>query len=232
MSAARHAVYFAPAHGSPWWNFGAGWLGRDELSDTRLPQAPLPGFGADEWAALTAEPRRYGFHATLKAPFRLRENVTEDLLLRRLETLAHGLRALPLGTLRAVYMDGFVALVPTPRQPGVDALAAHCMLDLDDLRAPMTADEIARRRPERLDGTGRDLLLRYGYPHVLGRFRFHLTLSGPVDESTALRLLQGLAPHVAQLNADAPALVDRLCVFREDMPGAPFVRIHDEVLSP
>jgi putative phosphonate metabolism protein len=232
MSAARYAVYFAPAHGSPWWSFGAGWLGRDEQGDTALPQAARGGFSAAEVADLTAEPRRYGFHATLKAPFRLRDGVTEDLLLRRLGALAQGLHALPLGTLRLVHMDGFVALVPTPRQPGVDALAAHCMLDLDDLRAPLAAQEIARRRPESLDATGRDLLLRYGYPHVLGRFRFHLTLSGPVDADTARRLLDLLAPEVAQLNAKAPATLDRLCLFREDGPGAPFVRIRDEVLAP
>ncbi|HVE52299.1 MAG TPA: hypothetical protein VNB23_02820, partial [Ramlibacter sp.] len=62
---ARYAIYYAPAVGSPWWKFGAGWLGRDEQRDAPLPQPPLHGLQPDEFARVTAEPRRYGFHATL-----------------------------------------------------------------------------------------------------------------------------------------------------------------------
>ena len=129
-------------------------------------------------------------------------------------------------------LDDFVALVPTPRQPAVDALAARCVLDLDDLRAPLTEEEIARRRPERLDPVGRELLKAYGYPHVLGRFRFHLTLSGPVDPVTADLLVHRAAAAVDALNARVPPRLDRLCLFREDHPGAPFLRMHEQELAP
>ena len=67
----RYAIYFAPAHGSPWWEFGARWLGRDERNDTALTQHPLAQIAPDDLLELTAQPRRYGFHATLKAPFGL-----------------------------------------------------------------------------------------------------------------------------------------------------------------
>ena len=33
---ARYAIYLAPAHGSPWWTFGAHWLGRDESNGAAL----------------------------------------------------------------------------------------------------------------------------------------------------------------------------------------------------
>jgi putative phosphonate metabolism protein len=226
----RYAIYFAPAVDSPWWRFGAGWLGWDDLRGEALAQPLLPGFTRPEFHGLTEEPRRYGFHATLKAPFALRRNVTEEGLLRYVEQLANRLPPVPLGALQPGVLDGFVALLPEHPTPAVDALAARCVLDLDPLRAPLGAEEIARRHPERLDAMQRELLHRYGYPHVLGRFRFHMTLSSPVDAVTADLLVNRARERVAELNARAPLQLDRLCVFREDRPGAPFRRIHERTL--
>lgn len=227
----RHAVYFAPAHGSPWWRWGAGWLGRDECGDAALPQDPPAGFDAARFAELTAEPRRYGFHATLKAPFRLREGVDQALLRERLAALASRLGALPLGPLQPTWLDGFVALTPLHRTPSLDALAAQCVTDLDDLRAPLDPADLARRNPDGLDERGRQLLAAWGYPHVLERFRFHMTLTGPVDRHTANRLIAHLAPRVAELDAAHPLWLDRLCLFHQREPGGPFVRIHEEQLA-
>jgi putative phosphonate metabolism protein len=231
VSAARYAVYFAPAVDSPWWRFGTGWLGWDEKHGQALAQPGLSGFGAEQFHVLTGEPRRYGFHATLKAPFRLREGVDETLLRHRFEALARELRALPLGALQPGMLDDFVALQPQPRQPAVAALAAKCVLVLDDLRAPLTNDEILRRHPERLPLQARELLQRFGYPWVLGLFRFHMTLSGPVDPATGELLVERAARAVDALNAQHPPMLDRLCLFREDHPGAPFLRVHEEVLA-
>lgn len=230
MSTARYAIYFAPAAGSPWWRFGAHWLGRDETRDAGLPQPLLPEFSAEDFHALTAQPRRYGFHATLKAPFRLRERVDEDIVCRRVEWMARYLRAVPLGRLVPVLLDDFVALVPQERQPAADALATRCVTELDDLRARLTPEEVARRRPDTLPERARGFLERFGYPWVLDLFRFHLTLSGRVDPVTADLLVGRALEAVAPLNARHPLVLDRLCVFREDHPGAPLVRVHEQEL--
>lgn len=227
----RYAIYYAPAVDSPWWNFGAGWLGWDEQRGCPLRQPALPEFSAEDFHALTSEPRRYGFHATLKAPFRLRGKAIETVLCDRVQALARRLRAVPAGPLQPVLLEDFVALVPARRQPAIDSLAAMCVMELDDLRAPLAEAELARRRPEQLDDAGREMLQRYGYPYVLGLFRFHLTLSGRVDPVTADLLVHRASQAVAALNADAPLVLDRLCVFREDHPGAPFARIHEEPLA-
>lgn len=230
MTAPRYAVYFAPAIDSPWWRFGAGWLGWDDRDGRALAQPALPELDAEDFHALTTEPRRYGFHATLKAPFRLRDGVDEDTVRSRLAALAHRLQPVALGELAPAVIDDFVALVPVPPQAGVGSLAAVCVMELDDLRAPLTPEERARRHPERLDIAGRQLLDRFGYPHVLHRFQFHMTLSGPVDPVTADLLVHRARAAVAPLNANAPLWLDRLCLFREDHPGAPFVRIAEEEL--
>lgn len=230
MNAPRYALYFAPAVDTPWWRFGAGWLGWDEQRGRALPQPVLPEFSQEDFHALTSEPRRYGFHATLKAPMRLHPRSDEALLLDRVHALARQLQAIAVGPLRPVLLDGFVALVPAERQPAIDSLAACCVMDLDDLRAPAAETELVRRRPEQLPPQAREMLHRYGYPWVLGLFRFHFTLSGPVDPVTADLLVRRASEAAERLHADHPLMLDRLCVFREDHPGAPFQRIHDEVL--
>jgi hypothetical protein len=101
---------------------------------------------------------------------------------------------------------------------------------LDDLRAPLTDIDLARRRIEHLSAREQALLQLYGYPYVLERFRFHLTLSGPVTPLVAQRVQQAVAAPVAQLNDATPLVLDRLCLFVESAPGQPFTRIADAAL--
>lgn len=225
---ARYAIYYAPAQHSPWWNFGAGWLGRDDVQGTAMPQ---PALAQGPLERITAEPRRYGFHATLKAPFRLHADASADELEERMQFLARTLRPVPLGVLVPVFMDGFVALVPSQVIPTVSALAEACVAELDDLRAPTTQADLERRHSELLDERGRELLERFGYPHVMERFRFHMTLTGRVDTTLAGTIVAHVARPLAQLNAQAPPVLDRLCLFVENAPGAPFRRVAEAVLA-
>ncbi|HEX7892324.1 MAG TPA: DUF1045 domain-containing protein [Ramlibacter sp.] len=225
---ARYAVYFAPAVDSPWWRFGAGWLGWDEMRGKPLPQPLVHGIAREDFHEITAEPRRYGFHATLKAPFRLREGATQQDLQRRVDDLARQLNAVPLGAMEPVLIARFIALVPVRSPGGLAELAARCVKDLDDLRGPMSEDDLARRAAG-LSPRHRQLLEHYGYPYVLDQFRFHLTLSAKVDPATADRLVQGTQTTLARLDA---LRLDRLCVFREDHAAAPFARVHEAELRP
>lgn len=224
---ARYAIYFAPDRHSPWWAFGAHWLGRNEHDNTALPQPRLEELSRAELAAMTAAPRRYGFHATLKAPFRLLSDHAEADLVARLGRLAQTLTPVVLGRLRAEKLGDFAALVPDTEPAGLQTLAAACVTGLDDLRAPLDESELARRRKAGLDARENELLARYGYPFVLERFRLHLTLTGPVGPDMAQRVLRAVDSDVARLNKEAPLLLDRLCLFVERSPGAAFQRIID-----
>jgi len=228
---ARYAVYFSPDKTSPWWSFGSHWLGRNDYDDSELQQLRLEDIAPTELARITAEPRRYGFHATLKAPLRLAEGIGETDLLRRLEQLARGLTPLPLGPLRVTALGNFAALVPASSPPGLEALAAVCVQELDDLRAPLSAADRLRRRIEHLDAREVELLNRYGYPYVMERFRLHLTLTGPIGSEAAHHVAHALTERIEQLNHEAPLSLDRLCLFVERTPGAPFQRIADVVLQ-
>ena len=67
----RYAIYYVPAPDSDLDRFGAQLLGYDAFSgeDLPLPDGILPA--APDWHDLTSDPRKYGFHATLKAPMSL-----------------------------------------------------------------------------------------------------------------------------------------------------------------
>ncbi|WP_456316711.1 DUF1045 domain-containing protein [Teichococcus aestuarii] len=141
----RLALYWAPELEDPLHAAASAWLGRDAETGATLPQAPLPGVEIGE---ITADARRYGFHATLKPPFRLGTTYAEARAAAM--DLAARTRPFALPPLRVADLDGFLALREVTRCPELHAFADDCVRALEPHRAPATAAEIARRRPERL----------------------------------------------------------------------------------
>ena len=209
----RFAVYYAPEAGR-FADATAQWLGWDPVTGTEVAQ---PELGVD-LAALTADPRTYGFHGTIKPPFRLADGVDGATLGTAVAALARSLSPVQMQGLQFLALAGFLALVPTGDTAALSALAATVVTVLDPLRAPLTAAERARRRPDRLTPRQCDLLDRYGYPYVLEEFQFHLTLSGPLTAAQHALLCPlataCLAPHLPQ-----PFAVSALCLFGEAVDG-------------
>jgi hypothetical protein len=166
----RAAVYWAPALGDPLSIAGNSWLGRDAEHGVAVPQPPLDGL-----AELTAAARVYGFHATLRPPMRLATG-WEDFL-ASLRHLAAGMSPFALPPLQVVDMAGFLALRERAPCPALHALADACVQATDMHRMAPTESELAKRRSAGLSAEEEALLLRWGYPHVLQHWRFHMTLS-------------------------------------------------------
>lgn len=207
----RYAIYYTPA--GPLAVFGARWLGWDiaagKAIDVKQPHVE----------ALTRSPRRYGFHATLKAPFRLAPDSDQESLLSDLRALAADQPAIALeGGLRLASLDGFPALIPARPDAALQDLAARVVRDLDRHRAPLTAEDRARRNPERLSQPQRNLLDRWGYPFVMGQFRFHMTLGGRLPPARIEAVIGALNPHLAPL-LPAPQPIDALTLVGEDSLG-------------
>lgn len=217
----RYALYFAPAAAHPLWLAGNEWLGRDPERDCLLALPGAPGFTPEQIAAITAPPRRYGLHATLKAPFRLDAGRSEEELLARLTEFRAAHMALALPPLQVAAVDDFIALRTAYRNPELHDLADACVRHFDDFRAPPDAAELARRRPEMLDAEARVRLARWGYPHVFEGFEFHVSLTGAIAADVRDALLPWLANYFAPTLA-APLACDALALYVEPEPGASF----------
>jgi putative phosphonate metabolism protein len=222
MAGARYAVYFAPGAGSGLELVCASVLGRCARTEKELAQPVLPGVEPQRLAELTASPRRYGLHGTLKPPFFLAEGMTEAGLLDAVALLAAGRRAFELPPLRLESIGSFLALIPSVRCPELDALARACVTELDHFRRPPSAEELARRRARGLTAGQDRLLERWGYPYVLDEFRFHLTLTDTIPTSKERELLRAsLAPLLSPV-LHTPVQVRDICVFRQRCSMEPF----------
>jgi putative phosphonate metabolism protein len=196
------------------------WLGRSVSSDPVTPAAPV-GWTRAAVDAMTVNARRYGFHATLKAPFRLAEGRTPEELNAAVARFAAGAAAAAVPQLTLARLGGFFALVPGARAPGLHALADDVVMAFDDFRAPATEAELARRDQASLTPRQRELLRTWGYPYVLDEFGFHLTLTDRIPREQRPTVERVLSDWFAELlGADLP--VDALGVFTEAEPGAPF----------
>jgi putative phosphonate metabolism protein len=219
---ARYALYFAPLDDRPLWDFGSATLGWDaEAATVAPPEPPAPAFAAG-WAEMTEEPRRYGFHATLKAPFALSDGAQVDDLLDAAGEFAATPRAIPQIHLTARIIAGFVALTPDAPNAALDDLAAACVRDFDRFRAPLTLEDRARRAPQRLTPRQRDYLDRWGYPYVFEEFRFHMTLTGQLPPADAEAVRGAIASAHRAACGERAVAVSTLALFVQSTPGAPF----------
>lgn len=218
----RYALYLAPPAGSALWRFGSAVIGYDAETGAEPAPPAIAGFDPGQWHALTAEPRRYGFHGTLKAPFRLAGGTSEedlDALVRAFAAEHHPFELPPL-VVRAI--GTFVALVPPIPVPTLDDIARCAVMELEPARAPLTPDEIARRRPDRLSARQRAYLDQYGYPHVCEDFRFHMTLTGPLQDDVRAHALNALADAYAGSSADAPLRIADVGLYVQAEKGGRF----------
>ena len=226
----RYAIYVAPGSGpadadgevaQALREAAERWLGRSIHG-----AGPAPGM-PDGWTrgavdAITVDARRYGFHGTLKAPFRLAPGRTRQELDAALAAFAADRCPVTVPAITLARLGGFYALIPGTEAKELPALADDVVTSFDRFRAPPTDAELARRRPEALTPRQRELLGAWGYPYVLEEFRFHLTVTDsiPPDRrdgvAAALRAWFG---HL--LGADVP--VTALALFTEAEPGAPFL---------
>ena len=216
----RYAVYFAPPRASALKRFGDAWLGRDPDSDEPVPQPVVEGITPHRLHEITASPRHYGFHATLKAPFYPVPGLESDALLGDVEAFAAARRPLEV-RLRVGELGGFLALVPAEPVPDLDRLAADCVREFDRHRAALTPDDRQRHDAPHLSPVERDHLERWGYPYVLDRFRFHMTLTGPLEEPERGRVAAILETALAPLLAET-VMIEKLALFTQTHRVAPF----------
>ncbi|MCA2011394.1 DUF1045 domain-containing protein [Cereibacter sphaeroides] len=218
----RYALYYAPPAGALA-EAAARWLGRDALTGAEFAQPHPDLFG------LSVSARRYGFHATLKAPFRLAEGQSAEDLVEAVSVFAAGLSAFAIDGLEVAEMVDFLALRPVGDTAALDAFAAQVVARFERFRAPMSAEDRARRRPELMTERQRTLLDSYGYPYVMEEFRFHMTLSDRLSSAQMAELRPLAEAHFAPV-LERPFAIGGIAVFGEDQDGV-FHQLHRATLG-
>ncbi len=203
----RYAVYYAPRPGD-FADRAAAWLG----GGTALPGLPRP---ADQ---ITVDPRRYGFHGTLRAPFRPGDGVDAAQVAEVVAGLAGRLAPVRCEGLVLENLHGFLALTPRGCEAALLEFGAMVVEGTDSLRAPLTEAEVAHRKPETLSSRQRALLGVWGYPYVMEEFRFHLTLTDRLPEAEVAPVMAALDAHFAPV-LPRPFVIEDLCLFGEDDAG-------------
>lgn len=216
MEFQRFAIYYAPRPGL-FADAAAGWLGWDVATGQPRPHPVVPGVAGDI-GALTRAPRKYGFHGTIRAPFRLAKGVTAVEVSATVAGIARALPPVRMPGLVLRRLKGFLALTPDGDETDLMRLGAEVVSRTDSLRAPLTGVEISKRRPERLSPRQRHLLDLWGYPYVMEEFQFHLTLTDDLPEESAAALAAPLADWLAPV-LPRPFVIEDLCLMGEDGLG-------------
>jgi hypothetical protein len=221
----RYALYLAPPPESELWRFGCDVIGRDALTGAACDGFALEGYPAGAWRSMTSDARRYGFHATLKAPFRLRLDLDLADLTRSLAAFARRFAPfdageLSVGSVAAGDGRAFVALKPHGVLKELRSFEGSVVRVLDQFRAPTARADRERRKAARLTPRQSYYLDAWGYPYVLDEFRPHFTLTNAIANADRVaRLLE----WEFRLRVPSNALrVDALTLFGEIEPGGEF----------
>lgn len=224
----RYAIYYAPPAEAAWGRFATHWLGWDmetgvEVPHPQVDDLPLPV------AEITATPRKYGAHATIKPPFRLAEGMTREGLEAACAALCATQAPLRMDGLALARLGRFLALRPMGDTAALDALAARAVAALDPFRAAAPEAELARRRAAGLSPAQEENLARWGYPYVMGEFRFHITLSGKLPKPALGAVEAALTRDLVPLLL-SPFEIPDLALVGEDAAGR-FHLVHRYALS-
>ncbi|MDC9823146.1 DUF1045 domain-containing protein [Devosia sp. ZB163] len=226
----RFAIYYAPAADHPLWTKAAEWLGRDPLTGATF-ETPVGGVAREDLAARSVSARRYGFHATIKQPMPLATGKTRAELEDALADFASMMEPVAIGQVTLALIDGFLALIPADQTAALTDFAADVVEAFEPFRAAVSAAERERRlKGGHLTERQVELIDRFGYPYVFEQFRLHMTLTDRLPEVEREPYRAAAARHFGAL-AGAELMLDRLVLFHEPEPGAPFVRLDDFILT-
>ncbi len=217
----RCAICFTPPADDALTIAAARWLRRDPYSGARIAW-PVEGLVEKDHAFLTAAPRRVGFHGSLKAPFRLASDQGLGEVQVALSKFCRRVPPLTVDTVRIALIENFFALVPSEPNPELHELAADFVTVFDQYRSPTSDLDLARGDIGRLTGRQFSNLMTWGHPYVLDQFRFHMTLTGPIDELERDYVAEMLRRHFGEL-ANAPLCISQVALFVEPEPNAPFL---------
>jgi putative phosphonate metabolism protein len=209
----RYGIYVVPT--GAFFDAASAWLGWNSALGAPVGLPNVPNLPAPA-EALTATPRKYGFHGTIKPPFAICDGHRVEALDDATRAFCDSRSPVIIPRLAVQRLGRFVAVVPTEPSQDLASLASATVQALDPFRAPPSEAELTKRRKAGLSDRQEALLQQWGYPYVMEEFRFHLTLTGPTN--TADAVVAALADHFAPI-LPQPFVIDSLALMGEDAEG-------------
>ena len=207
----RYAIYWTPHPETAMAEFGALWLGGFDTF----------GLAPELAARAISAPAVYGLHATLKAPFHLKDDVAPQALRDALENFCANRRTPAAGGLKPGHYQRYLTLMLNRNEADVDWLAAECVTHFDKFRAPFDEEEDRREEMDDLSPQETAFLREFGYPYVLSAFRFHISLAGPLESAELDEVGNALEPHLASFMSE-PLQIQDLSLLGEPRGGGVF----------
>ncbi|NKB45297.1 MAG: DUF1045 domain-containing protein [Alphaproteobacteria bacterium] len=218
MSLARYAIYYVPPKDSDLAVFGREWLGLDIESGQPHPMQPVQGLSEERLRLHVADTQPYGFHATLKPPFSLAANVTLNGLISATELFAKGVAPFEIPPLELVCIGKFLALSPVASSVQLENMASDCVRAVEGFRAHRTEKELALYRQAKLTVHQEQMLDNWGYPYILEEFRFHMTLTGRIEDESERDLAMAAASEQCKEFVGKPLLINDIVICRKPSP--------------
>ncbi len=214
----RVAIFYAPGSQTALWEFGGNWLGWDVQHAKSVTHPDINGL-PEPIETLVATPQKYGFHGTLKAPFRLHSDQTIDGLKAAMKVFCDQRQPFTIGKMKVATLGRFVAIIQENPSEMFAEFASEIVTHFDEFRAPLSDEDIAKRRNKsKLTARQDELMLKWGYPYIFEEFKFHLTLTGKLSEQNAQIVCDRLSDHLKPI-LDAPVEAVDLCLYGEREDG-------------
>lgn len=221
----RVAIYYAPDIDHVFWKLGTSWLGRCPARQITLDQPPISGVDVETFRNVTRSARRYGWHATLKAPFQLHESGRLSALHDQMAIFAKSNLKLHLPQLVVRRSGNFLALMLSEPSQLLQNFASQCVREFHPYARPLSDADLARRRNVDLSAEQDQLLQTWGYPYVMDEFSLHMTLTDDLTDLSDVQVFniiekaqEWFAPIL-----DAPFEIDALSLFIEPIAGGDFI---------
>ena len=210
MTFERYAIYWMPSPNSPLAAFARKWFGGEER------------FGLDAGLAERAveAPKRYSFHGTIKAPFRLAPGMREDELAAELERFCSKRRRIVTAPLAVERFPHYLALCPSGKRAELEWLASDCITYFDRFRARLNGEDRARRK-DGLPPREQAHFEQFGYPYIFNLFYFHISLAGPLETRELDSVAAALRPELGNI-ATKDFVFDSLCLCGDPGDGQIF----------
>jgi len=222
MNQARYAIYYVPRPDTPLAQFGANWLGRDIATGEAVAQPIISDMDGARLLDITDAPRKYGFHATLKPPFRLAEGCDLNMFDEAIEAFVAAQEPFEVSALELAELDGFIALCPKKTSNTLHQFAENCVRVFDPFRAPFSEQELEKRLAAELTDKQIKLLKKWGYPYVMSEFRFHMTLTERLKGKERKHLLAELEPLVKDALSGKKWTFDTIALVVQETPDMSF----------